>query len=88
MNIEAFSTQQIVDAIKSAKQRDPSRGKGTNIESKCSKIGKNQSQQSTTKCERCSGPPHQRQAYLARNSNCGKIGHWTRACKSTKLQEI
>ena len=43
MNFKAFSAQQLVDAVKCAKPRDTSRGKGTNTESKYSEIGKNQS---------------------------------------------
>ena len=68
MSFKAFSAQQTVDAVKSSKQRNPSRGKGADVDSRYNKSEKNQNKQSATKCERCSGPPHQKQACPARNS--------------------
>ena len=91
VNFKPFSVPQSVDVVKSAKQRDPSRGKGTNTESKCSKIVKHQCKQAGTKCERCSGPSHQKQVCPAYNSkchSCGKVGHWARACKSKKVHQV
>ena len=91
MRFNAFSTQSTVDAVNSSKQRKPNRGKSADFDSRYNKSETNQSKQSATKCERCSGPLHQKQACPARNSkchSCGKVGHWTRACRSKELHEI
>ena len=69
MSFKAFSAQPTFDAVKSSKQRNPSRGKSADVDSRYNKCEKNQNKQSATKCERCSGPPHQKQAFPARNSN-------------------
>lgn len=91
LSFKAFSAQPTVDAVKSSKQRNSNRGKSADVDSKQNKNKKNQSKQSATRCERCSGPLHPKQACPARNSkchNCGKVGHWSRACRSKKLHEI
>ena len=78
-NLMSFSAQPTVDAVKSSKQRNPSRGKSADVDSRYNKSEKNQNKQSATKCERCSGPPDQKQACPARNSkchSCGKVGHF------------
>ena len=69
MSFKAFSAQPTVDAVKSSKRRNPSRGKSADVDSRYNKSEKNENKQSATKCERCSGPPHQKQACPARNSN-------------------
>ena len=61
------------------------------MDSRYNKSKKHKNKQSATKCERCSGPPHQKQACPARNSkfySCGKIGHWTQVSRSKKLHQI
>ena len=91
MSFKAFSAQPTIDAVKSSKQRNPSRGKSADVDSRYNKSEKNQNKQSATKCERCSGPPHQKQACPVRNSkchSCEKVRHWTQACRSKKPHKI
>ena len=43
------------------------------------------------KCERCLGPLHKRIHCPARNSqcnSCGKTGHWKKACRSKRVNEV
>jgi hypothetical protein len=52
---------------------------------------KGQRHKGNGKCSRCLGPMHPKKSCPANDPkchNCGKIGHWKRACKSTAVNEV
>ena len=80
--------QVFVDSVKNQESRrrtGKQRGKAED------KKPRNRAQHDSTKCGRCLGPPHPRKDCPASDSICHQCkmkGHWKKACRSKKVNEV